>query len=41
MDTNNITLMDAYMIETLRGNGLSDDESLPKLRRKISAFGRT
>ncbi|NYF23610.1 hypothetical protein [Sporosarcina sp. JAI121] len=34
MENNRITLMDAYMIETLRGNGISDDELLSRLEQK-------
>ncbi|AMQ07719.1 hypothetical protein [Sporosarcina psychrophila] len=34
MENNRITLMDAYMIETLRGNGISDGELLDRLEQK-------
>ena len=35
---NNITLMDAYMIETLRSNGISDSELLTQLELKDLSF---
>lgn len=38
MTTNKITLMDAYMIETLRNHKLSDDELLARLEKKDIAF---
>lgn len=38
MEMNKITLMDAYMIETLRNHNLSDDELLTRLEKKDVAF---
>ena len=35
---NKITLMDAYMIETLRSNGISDNELLTQLELKDLSF---
>jgi len=34
MDINKITLMDAYLIETLRSNGVSNDELLNQIRQQ-------
>ncbi|MFD2760275.1 hypothetical protein [Lentibacillus juripiscarius] len=34
MEQNKISLMEAYMIETLRSNGISDDELLTQINRK-------
>ncbi|MER2090838.1 MAG: hypothetical protein ABS920_13950, partial [Sporosarcina sp.] len=33
-ENNRITLMDAYMIETIRGNGISDAELLSRIEQK-------
>lgn len=35
---NRITLMDAYLIETIRSNGISDDELLTQLELKDLSF---
>ncbi len=41
MEINKISLMDAYLIETLRNNGVSNDELLDQLERQdVSPWGK-
>lgn len=37
MESNKISMMDAYMIEVLRSNGISNEEILDRLERKDSS----